>query len=130
MRPACGDGNCNIPVYVATDSASACIVRVGFDEVHIGNGKKPLVVWELEPVDTSDGYSYQFKPTEGVFFKPPLPTPEDFIPGPPMGPDKFSWKSVHGRSGQFDYGVKVQRHVRPVGLWQDCPTLDPRIVND
>ena len=130
-HPTCGDGNCNIPVYVETDSTSACIVQVPFDEVHIGRGKKPLVVWGLEPVDTTDGYNYQFTPSEGVFFKPPPPvTPDDFVPGPAMGPDKFSWKSVHGRSGRFNYGVKVQRRAGHVGIWQDCPTLDPRIVND
>ena len=132
-HPTCGNGNCNIPVYVETDSTSACIVQVAFDVVHVGKGKKPLVVWGLEPVDTSDGYRYQFEPAAGVFFKPNPPiTPDDFTPGPAMGPDKFSWKSVNARAGQhaFEYGVKVQRRpANGVGLWQDCPVLDPRIVN-
>lgn len=134
-HPTCGDGNCNVPVYVETNSASACIVQVAFEEVHVGPGKKPLVVWALEPVDTSDGYMYRFQPAAGVFFKPHPPiTPDDFIAGPAMGPDKFSWKSVNRRTGRFEYGVAVQR--RPsggvdagVGIWQDCPVLDPRIVN-
>ena len=129
VRPICAsNNNCRVPVYVATDPQQLCVVLVPFDEVHVGKGKQPLVVWELDALDPSDGYDYQFD-NAGVFFKTGI-TDQDFIPGPGMGPTRFSWKSVNMRKLPFDYGVKIQRRLGHGGDWSPCPTLDPQMVND
>jgi hypothetical protein len=129
-RPACKhDGDCPVPVYVSVADDGSCTVQVPFGKVTVAKGKKPKVVWAIDPLDPADPNQYRFEPSTGVVILGNDPA-LDFNGGSPQGNHKFNWKSVNLREKSFDYTVDVQRRQNASSAWVSCALLDPRIFNE
>lgn len=126
----CPPTACDAYVKVWTDGGGVCRLQLSDDTIEVQRGHKPVLTWQLRQLNPSDGYQYRFNEQTGVAFKDPSRvTLNDFDSNHAVGQDKYRWRSVNGRAGDFYYSVNLER--RPNGgLWLPCPVLDPRIVND
>ena len=132
VRPDCyrTDEDCVVPVYVSVTADKICLVQVPFDVVTVAKGKRPRIVWKLEPLDPKDGFLYQFDQDLGIVIVDNNPA-TDFDQGGPRGDDKFVWRSANKRASPktFKYSVAVQRRINHHAAWSSCPVLDPKIIN-
>jgi hypothetical protein len=125
-----GSSDCGVPVYVGFDvKPHKCAVTVLLDEVQVGRGQHPNVIWALDRLDPNDGYYYQFDRVSGVSIDKNDST-LDFDNGhAEHNGQAFSWHSVNKQPVSLKYTVNVQYSMDPHGPWQNCAPLDPTIVN-
>jgi hypothetical protein len=126
----CPPQACDAYVNVWTDSGGTCRLQVSDNTIRVPRNSSPVLTWQLRQLNQTDGYDYRFNAASGIEFKSSSPiTAQDFDNKQAVGHDKYRWRSVNGRAGEFFYNVNVQRKDGS-GTWSDCPVLDPRIVND
>lgn len=124
------DNDCRAGVYVSVGNKGECVVQLLVEDIAVGNGKHPKVVWHLEKADAAtDGFEYRFDSTVGIRIIGNDPT-RDFEDPRPEGDLTYKTRSVNLRASSFKYQVQVQRRVDHHADWLPCTLLDPRISNE
>ena len=131
---------CIIPVYVTPVGGTDCSVRMDFDEIRVNAtriGVPIRVIWMLVKGRRGDSSIYRFEPTKGIDLKNNNTSYDFDNPGHDAdeesggtSPRRFRWISVHKSPSPQPqtYDFVVQRR-KSSGGWQQCSSLDPKIVN-
>lgn len=124
------DNDCRAGVYVSVGNDGECVVQLLVEDITVGRGRHPKVVWHLEKADPgNDPFEYRFDPTVGIVILGNDPA-RDFEVPRPEGDLKFKTRSVKLRASSFKYQVQVQRRVNHQADWLPCTLVDPRISNE
>jgi hypothetical protein len=128
---------CLVPVYVESDGATGCVVRMQFGQINVfppktTSGGKIKIVWLLQLANSDDRRAeFQFEQADGVKANAGQDPDNEFRNKTPDGdePDRrFRWTSFHpGRKGKdVDYTITV---LRTVGKTVSTCRVDPKITN-
>lgn len=124
---------CVIEARTERDGWFGCVVTSDYNQISVGNGFKPRLVWKVTLVDPKDTSDYWFD-TDGITLDPADqndPATDLYESGyEPEGRTHFRWRDRNGRPKNIHFDLKVRRSTG-VFIYPSvaCKAKDPLIAN-
>ena len=125
------NADCPIETWVRRDGWLGCTATSRYDEIQVGKGYKPKLVWQTTLEDSADRSDYRFD-TDGIKLNPDDHNDEskDLWDGnhEDAGKKRYRWRSRNEQPKGIHFDVKVRRTILgPVSI--GCTAADPLIAN-